>query len=550
MASGASATHSTTTAKILTAVKTSKDYTRSAKYGTAVLGLVKTVLDHGGTVGTTPWKTNINPFKWPNRGARQNKQIVLKSNSETILKIIDDIGTDSDFNPSNKQTGAKPQIKIIIDDQPIFIQSTGAALEGVASKIGPGKMTAMQELGSAWVFKRAIQDNEEFGKWEDIKNDGKTYNEIKNIWKKIANQDSVPDEWIQNFYKQNARLLDEVGHKKYTVFTRGQTKNYTANWYDETDTFMEWVTQKVKENFNIAKKDNWNPADVWLIRNEHLHRQRIEEALKTPVLKKNRGIVEANLAQFNAIFRDMWKNHDVWGISLKKVSGDTAAWKPVNTSEAFFKKIEATEFEVMNVKCRLDTEEKNGILTLGTQESQLEVFDKETKTTYNIAIKATNSKDFDNLKYEPTEKGKSAARMGKATSAFVDDLVEVYLPGRWDRTWQQYPRSYEAFAGTDPNKESLKVKEYKKKIQVLVDYKVQMGKNKSDTVTVDQAISSIKQAFKTQPWVANSKLMQITWLSLFCSNQVDVKSRNRMATDMIFLAEKAGRRYGPYGKLY
>ena len=77
-------------------------------------------------------------------------------------------------------------------------------------------------------------------------------------------------------------------------------------------------------------------------------------------------------------------------------------------------------------------------------------------------------KDFDNLKYEPTEKGKSAARMGKATSAFVDDLVEVYLPGRWDRTWQQYPRSYEAFAGTDPNKESLKVKEYKKKIQVLV----------------------------------------------------------------------------------
>ena len=85
MASGASATHSTTTAKILTAVKTSKDYTRSAKYGTAVLGLVKTVLDHGGTVGTTPWKTNINPFKRPNRGARQNKQIVLKSNSETIL---------------------------------------------------------------------------------------------------------------------------------------------------------------------------------------------------------------------------------------------------------------------------------------------------------------------------------------------------------------------------------------------------------------------------------------------------------------------------------
>jgi len=31
---------------------------------------------------------------------------------------------------------------------------------------------------------------------------------------------------------------------------------------------------------------------------------------------------------------------------------------------------------------------------------------------------------------------------------------------------------------------------------------------------------------------------------------LSTKNRNKMATDMIFLAEKAGRRYGPYGKLY
>ena len=29
--------------------------------------------------------------------------------------------------------------------------------------------TRMQELGSAWVFKRAIQDNATFKNWEDIK---------------------------------------------------------------------------------------------------------------------------------------------------------------------------------------------------------------------------------------------------------------------------------------------------------------------------------------------------------------------------------------------
>ena len=33
-------------------------------------------------------------------------------------------------------------------------------------KVSDATMTRMQELGSAWVFKRAIQDNEPFNRWE------------------------------------------------------------------------------------------------------------------------------------------------------------------------------------------------------------------------------------------------------------------------------------------------------------------------------------------------------------------------------------------------
>ena len=32
-------------------------------------------------------------------------------------------------------------------------------------------LTRMQELGSAWVFKRAIQDNAVWSSWEEIKED-------------------------------------------------------------------------------------------------------------------------------------------------------------------------------------------------------------------------------------------------------------------------------------------------------------------------------------------------------------------------------------------
>ena len=47
-------------------------------------------------------------------------------------------------------------------------------------------LTRMQELGSAWVFKRAIQDNAVWSSWEQIKEDNDTYDEIKKIWKTVG----------------------------------------------------------------------------------------------------------------------------------------------------------------------------------------------------------------------------------------------------------------------------------------------------------------------------------------------------------------------------
>ena len=68
-------------------------------------------------------------------------------------------------------------------------------------------------------------------------------------------------------------------------------------------------------------------------------------------------------------------------------------------------------------------------------------------------------------------------------------------------------------------------------------------------VTADEAVNNLKTIFKYEPHVVNSKLMQITWLDglLRISSS---KNRDKFCTDLIFLAEKAGRRYGPYAKLY
>lgn len=431
-------------------------------------------------------------------------------------------------------------------------------------------MTAMQELASAWIFKRAIQDNQRFLRAEDIKtgnpkDGGKTYNELLKIWQstskgKIKNREMAElhleeNGWLENFYKQSGRLLLEVGDSKFTVFTRGRTTGYTSDWYKNTTTFMEWVEQQVKDRFNIQRKDNWNPADVWLIKDQRKHRMAILKAMKTPVKSKSKGVVSANLNQFNDLFRDLFRKKQIMGISLKKISGMDAKWKEVNVTEDYFKSIEATEMEFTGAKCKfgpgvvteaqeergqrkLDLPTKAGRFSLETQETMVTLKDPETNAQFEIQIKANDNSKFDNLKYEPKDKSNSAARLGKATTGYVDDLMYAYGRPQWKRSWKDYPDSKTDFNEREQNK-------YLGMIRELKDDGVDIG-----NVTPEEAIVNIRETFDrtSQPQTANSKLMQLTWLYNVLS--MSTKNRNKFLTDLIFLAEKSGRRYGPYGKLY
>ena len=65
---------------------------------------------------------------------------------------------------------------------------------------------------------------------------------------------------------------------------------------------------------------------------------------------------------------------------------------------------------------------------------------------------------------------------------------------------------------------------------------------------VDKMLDTLLFLFNEEPWVANSKLQQITWLYQVMS--LSQKERNRFATDLVFLSKKEGREYGPFGKVY
>ena len=452
-------------------------------------------------------------------------------------------------------------------------------------------ITRMQELASAWVFKRAIEDSKGWQRYEHIKKDEKTFNEIKKIWKTVGNVewiDNIDDEWLESFYKQQRVLLRKIGRPNITLFTRDGAKQPNRDafpWQKRkgaSQTFMEWVEWYIKGEFGIGNKDNWNPADIWLIQDEKKWKDRIKDATSMKGMKKTPGLVKANLLQFNSIFRALFRTKNIIGISLKKIgSGKRAEFKEVNVSGKFFKMQQEIEMKYDEAICKCGTKpigidkkgmidlakedyakrkgkEKGlyrgltGLATLETQDSRINV--KYGSKTFSFQIKTTSSTSYDNLKFEPTEKGKGAARMGKATREFVIDLMESWkFKDKWPEKNGDYPKTIEQFDGVDERTYEFTSwqKEYLEKLEFLDKEGVELG------VTPLEALINIKETFGplNQPYVANSKLQQINFLWAFLSTCKTHTERNKFCTDLVFLASKEGKdmktsRYGPFGKIY
>lgn len=434
------------------------------------------------------------------------------------------------------------------------------AKKKTSKDVAAATLTQMQELGSAWIFKRAISDNQVYNSPSDIINDNVAYKQLKKIWKDVGKvdwDDEIDFEWVDTFYKQQATLLKKIGKPNFTEFCR--SGDYALPGSKSGETFMEWVSNYVKAEFNIGQKDNWNPADIWLIQNEEHWKKEIKKAFDNRKPNKARTI-EAELAKFNAIFRGLFRSRQIVGISLKKISGRTAQWKEVNVTEKFFRKLEATHMTLESAKCllgtkKIDAEKAKKDIARGkfrglpdaatlTQDTVLLITDPglagEPGAKYKVQIKANDSTKFSNLKWEPTITSATGARLGKATVELVLDLMKSYNILRfYEPDNKKYPKNKTEFREVE--------QDYRDIISELInDRFVDVG-----PVDIETAIVNIKETFdqnRSQPWVAVSKLQQLRFL--YALMTLPKQDRDDFCTSLIFTAEKAGRRYGPYGKLY
>ena len=414
-------------------------------------------------------------------------------------------------------------------------------------KISAAVFTPMQEKASAFILMQAFQNNVKFKEVDDIVKHKATVAGLKKIFtiggKSIFSYDSPVDkkspegEWLESFFQQQAKMLDEYSNPGWTVFNRDGG-------------FMDFITGLIRQKFNIGKKDTWNPADIWLIKEKQIFREIISKKLKGDSATQT-------ITELNTIMKGMFKKKQVVGISLKKISGKVAQYNEINIDEPFFKKLEKRNgeysYNYAKANLLLGCDKKTG--KFESNDGNIWISDNANTIIYKFQLKGNSTSKFSNLKFEPNARG-GAAFLGKAPLEHIEKLVvgkkEVnsLLYNKQTRTHTYYPKNKKEFMATvTPIKGKPTGGKWVDMFKDIISKGVETGNCK----TVDQFVTNIVLGFSVSstPWVAHTKLMVLHFLYYLL--QPSKKVRDDLLTDLVFLAAKQGRsvfEYGPFAKLF
>jgi hypothetical protein len=381
-------------------------------------------------------------------------------------------------------------------------------------KLKGAQLTKAQELTSAWIFRRALNDNKKYKDADDILEDGKFIDEVIGTKTKKGIYPSVDIVWVKTYFKQQKRFLDEFSNAKFKEFS-------------VDGGFMDWVSKLVNEKYGINKKDSWDPADMWCIQNENEVRKQITNAIDQT----------SNIEVLNAELRTLFKERKVVGISLKKVATKLpqARYQEVNLKEGIlFTSGKHPTFTITEIYCDLLLQPDGSFNSASTVIS----FDvKYTKETLNhILTIRTSGRKYEpgNQIFEFQEVG-AAAKIGKAPVELIEEESRKHKM-IFDNDWHNFPSTVADF-----NSEKSAWRGVFNKIK---------NKVKTNIRSDEEFIGSISKMLMDPKnyGIANSKLMQINFLYNFIN--LGDKEMEKFITDLFFLAEKRGKGFGPFGKIY
>ena len=378
------------------------------------------------------------------------------------------------------------------------------------SKAPDAKTTEMQEKGSKYVFEYVLENKKSgYTNLQSFKSDQKMVDGLKKIYP------DVDDDWFDVFYKQHKVILDKFAGSQITKFD-----------HSGKGSFMNKITEIINKNFGIAKKDNWNPADIWGVRGSS----------KDVIIKVEEAVYGSRdsqtIQQLNSLMRGMYKSKELVGISLKKTSGKEAKWEEYNIEALTLNDVNDYKYNQINIIYNLKATAATQALDTAVQLRQ-----SGGGAEYNFQITSNDtSRDSQNLKFESKPIGSAKARGGKAQIKAVEALLKDNGVGGYKNKHQNYPKNIEEFGQSKKHYENM--------------FNNIRTKVTTDCKDGDEFVEVIVKIFVGEkPWVAQSKLMQLTFLD-HALKVSPKKKYTEFWTDMLFISIKKGDRFGPFGKLY
>ena len=391
--------------------------------------------------------------------------------------------------------------------------------------------TVFEEEVSLMFIKRAIEDNKTYTKWagdtpDCVVADKNFYKELKKVHPIIEDN----TDWQESFMAQGRRMLEEArrgGWSEFKHYDRGSPKG-----------FMDYITDVVKKYYNIPQKDTWNPADIWLVKDQRKVQEDIENTIKNS---------NGNIGVLNEVLKKMFITGRVIGISLKKITKPKqgAWWKIYNVEDPKFKEFTLKrdfKYEVgPTILCRLNMKDGNKP-PMATQETKLWL--KEGgKDAFEFTIKGVQGVNKrSSLKFEPIDKQRAAARLGKSPVKKVRELMTDLNIGAKANKKQGFTNDHNVFPSN--------LADFKKDKKLYADMWEGISKKVTTGVrTKEEFIDNIELQYVANPNFAQQKLMQVNFLYVILK-KLNKDQRDKFFSDLLFMAEKFGDKYGPFGKLY
>mgnify|MGYP001491354896 FL=1 len=378
--------------------------------------------------------------------------------------------------------------------------------------------TDIQERGATIVLTHALKSKgAKFNSDADIRNDKATWTELS---KCFSGWEHRIDGWLWTYYQQNKRFFD--------VYSAGTWEEFKFGSQDFVQFFKEHMDHLNRDFKNpdgtepAGKYETWNPADIWAVKKGRM--QKIKDEIKKAIPDPS------HLLELNGILVNYMENHELVGISLKKVNAPREAEIHLHNVEGskklkkivgVFSKLE--QYDMGDIKF-----EPDNILKLSSVTTYIRL-GPNSKFTISITRSGNNTSFTAQIKRTPDAQGGQTP---------INQVIKLLKGNEFSKKHDNYPKDARTFMLTA--NQNL----YKKYYKLVSKH----AKDKSKVLKWDEWREELEFLYTRDVRDAKVTLMQLSfWYSALTHHLRDPE----FWTDMLYYGMKITSKgeFAPHAKI-